>query len=342
MRRIGFAKENAGMMSLARGRIVGLLSRLCSARRAGSFVELKAEIDSLRSHLKSAEHERDELRALVENVSTLLAGRPSGHAPERTESLSNTNRLPPIRDLTREPTSSSQPQSVDGRGYVPPWLLVPRTTQPTCPMDIMLSELEKIGCRFESQNLRVPELEMDATPLFSSLGDHNTLVPTLKGDSIISSILVGHVSLALSIDRLPGRLAALWSMFYVVRWRICQSRETFLSMPNFFAPTAMQIRVPHPHWIDTLPWPAARDAIIQNLDDSQYPRFRKMLNETFIVHWDGNVSSCLRQVHGGDYTLSDMFHRHLLRLENWGLRKAAVAEFPFLRGVINIIEEGDR
>lgn len=276
-----------------------------SARKKNRTSELEAETEKLRLQANKEAGERD----------TLL-------------------KLPPISERGHQETlsiSSHVPQI-----WLPSWALIPRNTPPTCPLDTMLGELEAIGRRFESQNFRIAEFMDPDEPVVASLTQQNPISQQPKGEATVSSILVGHVSMSMRVKSTVARLASLWTLFNIVRWRICQSEESFSALPGFFHPTQVQLRITHPQWIDTVPWPAARDHIIQYLDHSQYPRFRQMLNETILIRWSRPVSDCLLVSGKGHYTLSAQFQDHLHDFNNWALGPKAAEEYPFLRETVNI------
>jgi hypothetical protein len=223
----------------------------------------------------------------------------------------------------------------------PAWKLMSRNSPPTCPLDVLLDELETIGRRYESQDLRFPEFVDSKFPSVASLlsPEQPPAAQSVSNDQskgVISSILVGHVTIAMALRSKVGEFASIWTLFNLLRWRMCQSEDTFEAIPEFLRPTPIQLAVPHPAFIDTYPWPKVRDRIITCLDPSDYNRFRKTICETFTIYWPHEISKCVIRTVTGEYTLSPQFQHHLRTLDNWALTQTAVDKFPFLHGAVNV------
>jgi hypothetical protein len=225
------------------------------------------------------------------------------------------------------------------------WEMMARNSPPTCALDTLLSELETIGRRYESQHLRFPEFVDMACPSVASLLGPERTPPVQQQMSrnesraVISSILVGHVTIAMSLKSKVYEFASVWTLFNLLRWRMCQSEDTFAAIPHFLRPTALQLAIPHAAFIDTYPWPSVRDCMIQYLDPSRYNQFRRMICKTFRIRWPHSTSACVINTGNGEYTLSPEFQHHLRSLDNWCLTQAAVDEFPFLHGIVNIYDD---
>jgi hypothetical protein len=225
----------------------------------------------------------------------------------------------------------------------PAWKLMPLNSSPSCEIDVLLGELVTIGRKYESQDLRFPEFVDRKFPSVASL-----LIPEQPStqaasanqpNGIISSILVGHVTMSMALKSKVGEFASVWTLFNLLRWKMCQSEDTFEAIPDFLRPTPMQVAVAHPAFMDTYPWPLVRDRLITCLDPKDYKRFRRMVCESFTIHWPFAISQCVIGTIDGGYTLSPHFQRHLRSLDNWALTKGIVEEFPFLKGAVNVSDD---
>jgi hypothetical protein len=82
--------------------------------------------------------------------------------------------------------------------------------------------------------LMYPERNVDAHPLSKLFTDILSTFPEIFG--------------------LPEQVAIVFIMFLVMRWQIEPTQENYDRMPDWVTPRASQLFVPHPYWIDHLPW----------------------------------------------------------------------------------------
>ncbi|CAK7224012.1 hypothetical protein SBRCBS47491_005404 [Sporothrix bragantina] len=325
------------------------------------FHDLEQEVQFLRAQVNIISAERDELRKVLGRVSSALGDR-MPYIPRSEES--NSSAVPHVdRCLSILSHASSPTLDVSS---LPVWMSLPVNSSPVTPLDTLIVEFQAIGARLRDQGFDSPDFAPDAFPnvaplLDSPLASHPPSVserpfsahprdpmstpplPQTLPRLTVSSIIVGHISMAHGHQRSRvSQLAAVWSVFSMVRWRMCRSQETFNLLPAYFHPTALQLRVPHQPWVDVVPWPAARDSIIRarlDLDPAQDTRFRYMLIENTIVLWDRPIAHCVvRKGDGenGKWVLSRDFENHLRNLKNWCLPQEAIQEFPFLQGAANV------
>lgn len=81
------------------------------------------------------------------------------------------------------------------------------------------------------------------------------LFPTLSHYiSPIMSLLSDIVRTYSAIRRLPEKISILMNLFTYLRWLIQPSFDNYHAMPEFMRPTEAQVRVPHPIWVDVVPW----------------------------------------------------------------------------------------
>jgi hypothetical protein len=134
-----------------------------------------------------------------------------------------------------------------------------------------------------------------------------------------------------------GRLAAMWVICTILRWRICRTPETYIAMPEFMRPNDVQLTVPHPRWVDTIVWPEARTRIIRDFDMKLYTEFRDDLNMSVSVGWTRPAAEAICQgPTQGEHYLSKDYVKHLSDLRNWTLPRRTLDKWPFLEGAVNV------
>lgn len=142
------------------------------------------------------------------------------------------------------------------------------------------------------------------------------------------------------------RLAGMWLICHLVRWRLCRTAVTFAALPTFLHPTATQRTVPHPIWVDTIIWPEVRDRVIRTFDHSNYASFnafRTRLGKAITVGWPHPLAESLTLMsanesgsHPSEYCLNKAFQAHLCDMANWTVDAEFVEAYPFLRGAVNV------
>jgi hypothetical protein len=53
---------------------------------------------------------------------------------------------------------------------------------------------------------------------------------------------------------LPEQVAVVFTMFLVMRWQIDPTQENYERLPDWMTPRPSQLFVPHPYWVNHLPW----------------------------------------------------------------------------------------
>ncbi|TKA40837.1 hypothetical protein B0A49_13026, partial [Cryomyces minteri] len=62
--------------------------------------------------------------------------------------------------------------------------------------------------------------------------------------------------------RMPEKLATILMTARLLRWQVLSTFENYQNLPDCMKPTALQTFVPHPAWINFVPWPDIRDVLI--------------------------------------------------------------------------------
>lgn len=285
-----------------------------------------------------------------------------------------------VLDLPR-----SDGAAVDLDVVTPPWASLPLNDPPMCPLDSVFCNLQQKfheaeqraqvaatqpqrSCDDEEtgssglQNTRyLAELSTSTFPQVSSLlnpiaeedrledKQHRRATSQQRGRRPhrgVAHTVFARVMTQMPVQDTTARLAAMWVVCHLVRWRLCRSQPSFAALPPFLHPTAAQRTIAHPIWIDTIVWPAARDRLIAQRhiysDTTMFDVFRTGLGQALSVSWPHSLTESLMVVpqdgtsgRTPDYCLSRAFQSHLFDLSNWMLDEAFVDEYPFLRGAVN-------
>ncbi|CAK7263733.1 hypothetical protein SEPCBS119000_000633 [Sporothrix epigloea] len=151
------------------------------------------------------------------------------------------------------------------------------------------------------------------------------------------SISADHVTGPLTVFTTPEKLALLYVTRIYTRWLIAPTRQHYDSIPEFFRPTASQLIVPHPVWIDTLGWPRARERLINHFDYTRYPEFASIISESFSISWPHDaLEGILEDGAGGGDIMTRAFVQHVREPRNWTVGPELVEAFPILDGAVNV------
>ncbi|CAK7271429.1 hypothetical protein SEPCBS57363_004613 [Sporothrix epigloea] len=158
-------------------------------------------------------------------------------------------------------------------------------------------------------------------------------------------ILAHHVASTLLVYTTPERLALLYMMRIYTRWLIAPTHKNYDSIPEFFRPTASQLVVPHPSWIDTLGWPRARERLINHFDYTRYHDFASTISKFFSINWPHPaLEGILENSTGGSAErsaeqsriMTQAFVQHVRQPKNWTVGPELIKAFPFLEGAVNV------
>ncbi|KAH8175386.1 protein kinase domain-containing protein [Sarocladium implicatum] len=200
------------------------------------------------------------------------------------------------------------------------WDRLPLNTAPMGYIDHGISDLERLCRHIPTQEVPIAELNAQAFPHISNL--LNPEVPSHSLQHPLSSLIIDRVMQQMPLPDMIGRLAAMWVICTVLRWRVCRTPKTYLAIPDFLRPTEIQLSVPHPIWADVLVWPEGRTAIIKDFDMTRYTEFREDLNKAVSVGWTRPSAEAITQGSTpGEQYLSVEFVRHLSDLKNWTLSR---------------------
>ena len=206
---------------------------------------------------------------------------------------------------------------------------------PTCPLDSLLQDfLAERRERF-SEGLPAQEILGPRYPSVSSLLNPSHAAFSHPLSKVFTDIIARFPELC----GIPERIAVLYSMFLLMRWQVSPTPENYTRMPEWLRPRPSQLSIPHPTWIDHLPFPAMRERLVSR---GWYPfeNFTIPFTTTLSVNWPyEDVDALLRSPVGDELMINPVFERHVCRLENWTLGDAFDDAYPGLRGTYGFRSE---
>ncbi|KAI0485684.1 hypothetical protein F4859DRAFT_511878 [Xylaria cf. heliscus] len=263
---------------------------------------------------------------------------PTGH-----ENNTMASRISPFALLTQQhqqhqyidnaPGFSIPTQGPWGDGQTPV-KLVPAT----CPIDNLLLDFmyerrQRFAEGVTAKDLAGPKYPSVSSLLNPEIGPHSHPVSKLFTD-ILSKFS--------ALCRIPERVAVLYVMFQIMRWHISPTLENFKLIPSFSQPLDVQYTIPHPAWVDYLPWPAMRKKFVEEFRAPEY-QFEKIFlpyTQTLSLNWPYEEKSALIETpDGSEIIINPVFLEHFLRIENWTLGDAFDEALPTLRGTYHLKSE---
>ncbi|KAL1893278.1 hypothetical protein Sste5346_006454 [Sporothrix stenoceras] len=220
------------------------------------------------------------------------------------------------------------------------WSIIPKHTAPVCVLDDALLTL--IHQRRPKDN--APEFQKNSFPSVQSLlnsppnvtdpdsPDSATSLPEHIEDPRfpVSSTIVHNLRHIMTVPGLPEQIAMLQNVSAIVRWLIAPTRANYEAMPLYLRPTATQLVVPHPPWIDVMPWAAARDWFCSSpslASLANYNLFSTICNETLCLNWPFQDADILLHCTSfasrkpkeavDEILLNPIFDRHIKDAANW-------------------------
>ncbi|KAK8172665.1 hypothetical protein BKA80DRAFT_307159 [Phyllosticta citrichinensis] len=138
----------------------------------------------------------------------------------------------------------------------------------------------------------------------------------------------------------PGiaeRVAMFYLMVKYLNWRIFPTMEYYHAIPECLKPTAEQTVVPHPAWVDFLPWPRLRDEFISRPELAGQGNALLTLSQLTRVNWPIEVPLPFDYL-TGDWRmpnlgtamerLPDAFKQHVSNASNWSLDSSVDSFYP--------------
>ncbi|KAJ5895493.1 BZIP transcription factor [Penicillium taxi] len=202
-------------------------------------------------------------------------------------------------------------------------LILPPHVPPTCPLDKLLLDL--IGSHRDMIARNIPP---DIVLGFRQ--------PCVKALIAPEQYKHAHVGVVISdiLTRFPGfgqfeRMAFFYIMNLTIKWQTLASKEHYLAMPRWLRPTLTQTQIPHPMWIDNIPWPEMRDVLIENMEDHTHPEFSPYFSSEVCINWPSDIDEATSS-QGDMLIMSPTFERHIRDLNNWSMSTRFKSRFSII------------
>ena len=216
-------------------------------------------------------------------------------------------------------------------GNLPRYAMPLKNCGPTCPLDSLLLDFLSERRQRAAEGLPMHEVVGPRYPSVSSLLNPANSVYSHPLSKVFTDILTTFPD----ISALPERVAVLYIMFLVMRWQVAPTRENHVRLPPWMRPSPAQLLSPHPAWIDHLPFPAMRDALVRlhGQPEYQFDNFFIPFTTTLRLCWPYDEADTLLVVRpdaadDDEVVINPVFERHLRNLDNWRLGDRFVRAFP--------------
>ncbi|PHH89268.1 hypothetical protein CDD83_6366 [Cordyceps sp. RAO-2017] len=223
----------------------------------------------------------------------------------------------------------------DAAAAVPRYARAVKNCRATCPLDALLLDFLAERRQRAAEGLPGHEVVGPPYPSVSSL-----LCPGNSAYSHpLSKVFTDILATFPDISALPERVAVLYVMFLFARWQVSPTRDSFDRLPAWMRPCAAQVELPHPAWIDHVPFPRMRDRLVRDYDPGRYlfANFFVPFTTTLRLGWPyGGADTLLLVADSDELVINPVFERHLRNLDNWSLGQPFVRAFPALADTCNV------
>ncbi|KAK0385898.1 hypothetical protein NLU13_7073 [Sarocladium strictum] len=240
------------------------------------------------------------------------------------------------RHLPYHPQGASPSQSLPVD--MPRYAMPVKNCGPTCPLDGILLDFLAERRQRAAEGLSVAQVVGPSYPSVTSL-----LNPANSSLSHpLSKVFTDILKTFPDLSGIPESVAVLYIMFLFMRWQISPTQENFERLPQWMHPTNEQIAIPHPAWVDHVPFPAMREKLCRNYDPDHYHfhTFFIPFTRTLRLSWLYEPHLTLLTTTEGnrppETSINPVFEAHLRDLSNWKLGEAFAKTFPALADTYNM------
>ncbi|CAH0045965.1 unnamed protein product [Clonostachys solani] len=252
-----------------------------------------------------------------------------------------TNSIDSVQSTVQTPehlaVSSANSQSFNwtstssGNIDLPTWQRLPLHIEPSSKIEEVIKTItESWSARISRLGNRQEEFRQ---PVFPSIGsllnrpeeDERDMARSFF-DAIAAQVWRS------TVKTLAERIGFMYTLSHLIRWLVCRSKETYELLPPFLRPTELQLTVPHPAWVDTIVWPAARDAIITEMDWGRFEEFRRLGGNRITVRWPyPDSTAIIESPDKKTMLLHPSFEAHIRNSDNWRVGPEVGDAFPFMK-----------
>ncbi|KAI8713027.1 Zn(2)-C6 fungal-type domain-containing protein [Fusarium sp. LHS14.1] len=112
--------------------------------------------------------------------------------------------------------------------------------------------------------------------------------------------------------------ASMYIFWYLMRWMISPSPETYAAMPEWIRPTPNQLFIPHINMVDFAIWPAFRELVVQLPSMQEHMEWLIDLSNSIQCEWPYELDQALYKDEAtGNIDLVDLAKQHVWSLDCW-------------------------
>lgn len=159
---------------------------------------------------------------------------------------------------------------------------------------------------------------------------------SFRSEDEISNIIGDIVRSFTEIKSLPKQVAVHFLMSTLLHWQLLQDEQSWALMPAWLRPEPSQLSTPHAAWIDRIPWPLARNYLVDH-PEVTLDAFAAVCSSSFEITWEYDPSHVVIQLGGSakEAFINPIYEEHIRQLQNWNVAEAFRKEFPELAQVID-------
>ncbi|KAF2705743.1 hypothetical protein K504DRAFT_459837 [Pleomassaria siparia CBS 279.74] len=192
-------------------------------------------------------------------------------------------------DPNLPPSEHAAPAIAQHAPLLNPYTTLPRLVSATCPLDVIMLEFLAERQMRAAEGMPIKTLVGPMYPNFTQL-----VYPERTLDSHpLSRLFTDILRTFPEIIGVPEQVAIIFIMYLVMRWQIEPTQENYDRMPDWVTPRPSQLFVPHPYWIDHLPWPRLRDDLINTTPFIPFDSFFIPFTTTISLNWPYEARDCL-------------------------------------------------
>lgn len=158
-------------------------------------------------------------------------------------------------DPNLPPPHPQPPRQHDTIGQYAPnlisYLTLPKSIGPTCQLDVIMLDFLEDSHQRARQGVPLSVLAGPMYPNFTALVSPPERVTE---SHVLSKLFTDIIQTFPDVHRLPEQVAVVFIMFLIMRWQIEPTQKNYDRLPDWATPRASQLFVPHPDWINHLPW----------------------------------------------------------------------------------------
>ncbi|ETS77957.1 hypothetical protein PFICI_10019 [Pestalotiopsis fici W106-1] len=248
-----------------------------------------------------------------------------------------------------EPTETVALKSLE------PWTIPPRNSPPCCIADNIVQNFI-LSKRAEMASVRPNEIHgstrLKPNPASLLSKQHGTV-------DEVSNVVADLVRSYPEIESLPKQVAVFYIMGLLSKvsarksasssscdsrltynkWLIYLDKESWDLMPEWLRPTECQLSTVHAAWVDRIPWPKARNYLVQH-SDITLDDFASTYSSSFQIKWDFDPSHVLITIDSNkdepkQVLFNPVFESEIRQLKNWTVEETFRQRFPEIATLID-------